>query len=331
MSDMRLVNLPIRDEIFDAAPVPLVVLDERHRIVALNPMFRSMLPTPDDAVGRGLLDVFPEADERRARFFEAYDRSLAGATVVLDRELYRVQVPDGAPDEFEDRWWTVRISPLDHPDGRRILLVIEDRTPEMLAEQMASTVTAELLHRTANLSSLIAVIARQSARNATEVPAYCEALVARIEALMQTTRVLSGTQWKGAPMAELVESALAPFETVLAGRVTIDGTSAAICAHGAQALTMGLHELATNAAKHGALARPGGKLRISWAPTDEGELRFLWHETGAGPTLAPEREGFGTTMLTKLLPMQLQGSADREFTADGLRYRLDIGEAMLAS
>ncbi|MCK0166486.1 PAS domain-containing protein [Jannaschia sp. S6380] len=331
MNDTHDTGRSAPEDVFEAVAIPLVILDREHRIVDMNTRFRTMLSVPPEVIGRRMLDVFAETDERRARFERAYDRALRGETVVLDREYYRVQPGDGDDEGWEDRWWTVGVSPLDRRDGRHIVLVIEDRTSEVLAERMNETIASELQHRMANLASLIGVIAQQSARGATDVDAFGEALIARIEALTHATRILSGEQWTGAPVAELVSGALKPFESVLGNRVSIGGAAVALTAPAAQALTMGLHELATNAVKHGALSRSAGRLAIAWAPAENGGLDLEWRETGTGPTANPEHAGFGTTMLTRLLPTQLQGEAERTFTRDGMEYRLRIGPAMRAT
>ena len=205
-----------------------------------------------------------------------------------------------------------------------IIGAVTDVTERVRSVEMKDAVQRELQHRIGNLAALVSVIARQSARSATDVATYARDLVARIETLTHATRLLSGSNWRGTKVRELVSTALAPFDGLAEGRTVVRGPDVTLGAGAGQALVMGLHELATNAAKYGALSVPGGRIEVDWKRDGPGGLALRWRETGVGPVAPPEHRGFGSTILTTLLPAQLDGTASHRFEADGLCYDITV-------
>jgi len=126
-------------------------------------------------------------------------------------------------------------------------------------------------------------------------------------------------------MANLVESALEPFRSKEKERVHTSGPSLHVAAPSAVMISMMLHELATNAAKYGALSNESGEVFIDWHPVGDGDARvqLSWRETGGPAVATPTRKGFGTTLIQRGLAGQLGGKADIEFAPSGLRCTLE--------
>src|SRR5262249_32746697 len=121
------------------------------------------------------------------------------------------------------------------------------------------------------------------------------AFVARLQALARANRQMSKSDWSGVELRELVETELEPFKT----NVTVEGGPIKVHPQDAQNLSLALHELVTNAAKYGALSSVLGRVHVSWKIIRENNptLHFRWQERGGPRVVAPDRQGFGTTLL----------------------------------
>jgi two-component sensor histidine kinase len=145
---------------------------------------------------------------------------------------------------------------------------------------------------------------------------------------------LSSRHWQGLPLAELVRRVLAPYAT--AGTVRIEGSEdVVLSAEAGQTVAMVLHELATNAAKFGALSAKDGCVAVRWDHLRNGgsqsRLRIQWEESG-GPTVRPqERSGYGTSVIRHLVPYELGGTADIVRSPDGIHCTLEIPARWLES
>jgi two-component sensor histidine kinase len=199
-----------------------------------------------------------------------------------------------------------------------------------IAERRRSLVVAELNHRVKNMLATVQAIAAQTLRATGGDPArFIEALTARLKALARAHDLLTSNAWEDMELSTVVKAALAPWLAP-----TQDGKPPAVsvrCTCGfalnlrplqAQALVLALHELATNAAKYGALSRPGGQVEVWCGPGEDGMAGLRWIESG-GPRIeaSPERRGFGTRLLERGLARDLGSGASVElrFEPGGLR------------
>jgi PAS domain S-box-containing protein len=208
-------------------------------------------------------------------------------------------------DTGEIRWIQALGRPLRGPDGRpvRIVGVSLDITERRAAEERQALLMREVDHRAKNALAVALSIVQLAPR---DVPAeaFAAGVTARIAAMARTHSLLASEGWVGADLATLVEAELAAY----AGHVETAGPPLRISAGAAQPVAMLLHELATNAAKHGALSASEGRISLAWSREAEA-LRLVWRERG-GPTLAgpPSRSGFGSRLLVSLAERQLGGS-----------------------
>lgn len=183
----------------------------------------------------------------------------------------------------------------------------------------------ELNHRVKNTLAAVQSIARQTLRPGRPADQTIELFTARLVALSAAHNVLTRQNWEGAVLPEIVSGALDPFGVHGEGRLTATGPEVRLSARAALALAMALHELATNAAKYGALSTEAGRVELDWRlePSDEGaRLELEWRERG-GPPVSPRRHGgFGSRLLTQGLPAELDGVAELDFAPDGLVCRI---------
>jgi len=196
------------------------------------------------------------------------------------------------------------------------------------AEAMQSLLVDELNHRVKNTLQTVQAIAAQTFRHAHDIPGALQKFDGRVAAMGRANGLLSEERWRNADMVELVESALEPFRAQdrAKDRVHISGPNLPVAAPSAVMISMMLHELATNAAKYGALSNDTGEVFIDWhtaGDNDGARVRLTWREIGGPSVTAPERTGFGTTLIQRGLTSQLGGSAEIEFAPDGLRCTLE--------
>ena len=185
---------------------------------------------------------------------------------------------------------SLTVSPIFSADGRVIgaSKIARDITIAKRAQEQQKVLLAEIMHRVKNTLATVQAIASQTLRRA---PAEeRDAFTARLHALSKAHDLLTSDKWDRAPLRAVVEAAIGPFQRE---RFVLEGPEAWLSASTSLHLTLALHELATNAAKYGALSNAAGRVHVRWKTTDTGQLRFSWQERG-GPTVAqPERKGFG--------------------------------------
>lgn len=210
-----------------------------------------------------------------------------------------------------------------HEAERDVEARIAHRTAELdAANRQLSLTSHEAAHRSANLAAVILSMARETARRAPDLPAFMERFTGRVSALARATSSLSGAAaGAGLSMRDVVRGQLAPMLDTFGDRIALDGPPVEVDAREAQHVALAVHELATNAVKHGALSVPQGRVDAGWRQ-DGGDIVLAWRETGAAQPPQPTARGFGTTLLMLAVPNALRGTAARTLDADGLLYEL---------
>lgn len=186
----------------------------------------------------------------------------------------------------------------------------------------------EMQHRVKNMLSTVQSIAALSARGATDPGEFARAFGQRLRAMADTHALLMSDGGAAAPLDALLARELAPYARDPSPRVEYAGPAVLLPADAAIALVLVIHELATNAAKHGALSGDKGRVRIAWRMIEAGPARRLeldWEETGGPPvTGPPERQGFGSRLLRQVLGGRLQGQTTLEWRQAGLVARIEL-------
>jgi two-component sensor histidine kinase len=222
-------------------------------------------------------------------------------------------------------------------DLRRMRDELEERVQMRTAEleranALIKVSMREAVHRSSNLLAVVSALARQSARGVNSVEAFLSAFSGRIDALAKATAsVMRSGPEEGADLGAVMREQLEPLLMTFGQRVRVEGPPVRIGPVAAQQLSLAVHELGTNAQKYGALAGEDGDVDLTWE-LDGGEMRLTWRETvtgGMGSASAAKGTGFGTRLLTMVVPNSLQGRAVRELGADGLLYALTVPRAAL--
>ncbi|UTP38337.1 PAS domain S-box protein [Phenylobacterium sp. LH3H17] len=203
-------------------------------------------------------------------------------------------------------------------DGRprRVIGTAQDITAQVVARERQDLLLAELNHRVKNNLATVQAIAAHAFRSAGHDPgAFRRAFEERLQSLARGHDLLTRNVWETAELTEIFAAALAPFDQAC---VRLHGEAGFVRLKPdlAVSLVMVLHELATNAAKYGALSAPGGDVAIDWSMEPQG-LRIVWRESGGPPVSPPQREGFGSRLIRAALG-SFGGSAMLAFPPEGL-------------
>jgi two-component sensor histidine kinase len=203
------------------------------------------------------------------------------------------------------------------------------RTARKAAEAQRETMSRELDHRIKNLITTIQAVARQSLRGK-GLDAELSVFSDRLKAMASAHDLLIVDSWQTASIPALVRRAVKPFDDPAMARFDLSGPEVQVNSRAAMALSMALHELATNAVKYGALKSVGGRIEIAWT-AEGGEFRLQWTETG-GPEVRPRTAmGFGSTMIEQVLSQQIGGTVTMDFDPRGLRVAVTVpAELVLA-
>ncbi|ADJ23176.1 signal transduction histidine kinase [Hyphomicrobium denitrificans ATCC 51888] len=207
----------------------------------------------------------------------------------------------------------------------RVIGTLLDITERKSADSHQQLLMAELDHRVKNILANVAAIARLSSSNATSIDTFASALDGRIHAMSAAHDLLRQSSWTGVDLHKLVAGALEPFKSRTDNDIVIEGERVRLTSKFAQSMALVLHELATNAVKHGALSTSGGKVSVGWSrvPTPDGEkIKFAWTERGGPPCAKPIRKGFGLTVI-RSASSECGGQANMDLSTEGFEFSFE--------
>lgn len=214
---------------------------------------------------------------------------------------------------------------------------VKERTAAIRAsEQQVRLLAREVDHRAKNALAVVQATLQLTPK--TDLDTYVQAVAGRVSALARAQTLLSQNQWRGASLQALLRAELAPFVSEAGGefntRAELDGLAVLLPPAAAQPLAMAVHELATNAVKHGALSVPGGQATVSWRLSDTEEapsdlLTLRWEESKGPPVAPPSRRGFGFRMLEAIVRGQLGGRLSLFWFSSGLVCEIEMSLARL--
>jgi PAS domain S-box-containing protein len=279
--------------------------DEGHRrIFGVDGNFAPTL----EAIRRA---VHPEDMQRLQTAFNELSQSNSSHRMEL-----RVMRPNG-----EIRWCSAAAAAGFDDKGQiaRVSGVTTDITDRKDAEMRQALLAREVDHRARNALAVVQAIVRLA--RAETVEGYTQAVEGRIRALAQTHELLSQSRWQGADVQRLVMEEIAPYRAT--GKIRAEGPSMIIAPETAQTIALTVHELATNAAKYGALSSKGGELDIRWM-FEDGLLKLVWNERGGSRTGKPVKTGFGMKIILANFSAQERGSVDFDWRKEGLLCKLAI-------
>lgn len=261
----------------------------------------------DPAGARVPLDQCPMADV------------LSGNVPAVSDQEVHIERPDGSRVTV-----VVNIRPLTDDSGKIVGAVncFYDITDRKHAEERQRFLMNELAHRGKNLLAVVQALASRSLSGKRPLAEERDALSQRIQALARSQSSLVTGGFEGAAVAEIVRLECESF----ADHITAAGPAVVLIRRVAQTFTFALHELATNAAKYGALAQPGGQIAIAWSVEGAGataRFRFQWREQGGPRVAPPTRTGFGRLLLESAVAQDFGDRPVLRFEPTGLIYEID--------
>jgi two-component system, chemotaxis family, CheB/CheR fusion protein len=344
----RVPFLPYPTPLFDAAGEligavnMLVDITDRKRVEEVRERLIAIVESSDDAIlSKDLNGIITSWNSGAERLFGYQAAEMVGKSVTI---LIPAERQDEEPEilkrirrgEHIDHYETVRVrkdgslidislsvSPLKDAGGRIIgaSKIARDITERKRAQARQDMLTRELYHRTKNTFAVVQAVVLRSFAGKKTVKDAKLTVASRLQSLANTHALLIDKQWHGADIADVVRSEMSPY----AERVTMEGPSVILTAQAAQNFALVLHELATNAAKYGALSTPPGRVRISWSASQvsgQGQFTFHWAEEGGPPVKPPIAKGFGHVVLEQVMG-EFFGTAPRiEFSPGGVSYAL---------
>jgi PAS domain S-box-containing protein len=283
------------------------VWDEgQRRIFGVDPDFEATLPTLRKLVHREDWSMLYQALKHARR--DAGSRQVE----------FRICRPDGGVG-----WCLGTVAASTDAANRiaRVSGVTIDITDRKEAEQRQLLLAREVDHRAKNALAVVHAIV--SLTRADNIAQFVAAVEGRVQALARAHSLLSESRWRGANISDIIEEELAPYRAPHFDRVRISGTSLSLDPSTAQALALALHELATNAAKYGALSQPSGRLQVSWSLANA-RLELQWIERGGPAPGQVEPGGFGLRVIKASVEGQLDGKVEFDWRQDGLRCSLSV-------
>lgn len=278
----------------DAADMAVWELDLQTGQVTGSPELNRLCGFPADAT--------PTREEFQARYapgeqerMEREGEALAARGETRIQTEYRQIWPDGS-----EHWMLLRaqIAPGSTGPGQRVVGVLMDITDRKNFEERLNTLVHEMRHRVKNTLAIAQSLASQSLRAPKSLEEGRNEYVARLRALGSATDLVLAKPEERAPIGEILNRVLAPYRGDGQDPFIISGDEVEVSGQTASQLALGVHELATNAAKYGALSCPDGRISVTTKRTTDG-VRISWVESGGPPVAAPVATGFGTRLLTR--------------------------------
>ncbi len=304
--------------IVESAMDAMLTIDADQRVVLFNAAAVLMFGVPaEDALGSPLERFIPQ---RFRGAHAAHIRGFAEAGIT-SRAMGKLGTLSGLRINGEEFPLEASISQADLGGGKLFTVIIRDITERRRAEQQQSLLLAELAHRVKNTLAVVQSVAVHTRRFAAPEQ-FLDTFTGRLAALGHAHDLLTRSEWQGAALADVVRFSFEPYDvTGGSAQWTIEGPTLWLAPNEAVTLSLAFHELATNAAKYGALSDGHGTVDVSWtarpadAPT---EVVIHWAERGGPPVAVPTRSGFGSRLLDVAVPHELGGRTTLEFLPAGL-------------
>jgi len=311
--------------LFSQTAVGFTELDLDGCVTRVNESMRRLLGRGDEVLGLPIEQLMHPLDREKWRRLLAQN-ARDGESFGIEKRCLR---PDGS------EVWAV--STVTRLVGERrsspgeFFVVTIDVSERREAERLRGLLVAELNHRVRNNIVTVQSLVRHSRMNAVTPQEFETALDARLAALARAHDLLMRETWTAASLGELVVDTLAPYALGREGRVRSQGPTILLAPTAAVTLNMALHELATNAAKFGALSNEEGRVNVSWT-VKQSAIDLVWHESD-GPLVAPpQRRGFGRRLIERGATQELGGAVTLSFAPSGVTcaFRIPLSQKVMA-
>lgn len=308
--------------VVETAPDAMVIADEGDRIVLVNAEAERMFGyRRAEMIGQRVGMLMPE--ELRGSHAGLLRRFLASPQIRrmgYGQDLLGLR-KDGARFPIE-----TNLSVLPGRDSSLVSSAIRDVSQRREAEERQALLIRELNHRVKNTLTIVQSIVAQTLRTAADPKSFATAMTTRLMALSKCLDALTRNDWTGASMRDIATEQLRPYERGGTECFSLTGPDVKLTPNRSVSLGLILGELATNAAKHGALSS-GGRVDIGWTIEGGGAgrtLRLLWRESGGPGVGAARRRGFGTQLIERSAKSGLKGSGRLRFAPDGVECEIEF-------
>jgi PAS domain S-box-containing protein len=301
------------EAIVQSAMDAVISFDEELRIILFNPAAERMFGySADEVLGKQVSMLFPESfrGEELQNLHELFQ------TGDLNRRFDSLVAVRRGGEEFPI---DASISQVTVAGERVGTIIVRDITERKTNEEARALLAREVDHRAKN--ALAVAQALVGLTKADTMQDFADAIRGRIESLGRAHSLLSQSQWRGAPLDQLIRDEILPYAKE--GQVLLNGPKVSCTAGAVQSLSLLFHELATNAVKYGALGSDGGHVTIGWRFQGESML-VRWKEQGGPPVVPPKRKGFGTKLLNQVSGRQLNAELDFDWDPNGLTVEITL-------
>lgn len=306
--------------LFDNAPGLMCVLrGPQHIFEFVNRAWTDLVER--DVIGIPVSEALHEI--RGHSLIRLLDTVYASGKVYTGRGL-SFSLPRRDETHMVERYLDLTYQPIFDSSGQVSGIFISgmDATDRILAQEQQRLLMDELNHRVKNMLATVCAIARNTSRGSRDSGDFVETFQSRLMALSRTHNALTHGQWQGADLHDLLQAEFEPYG--IGQRVLLSGGVLRLTPRSALSLGMVFHELATNAAKYGALSVPEARLDIRWQRLAEPDSPLVldWRENGGPAVQPPRRQGFGSRLIERSITQELHGALTVEYGADGLHYRI---------
>jgi PAS domain S-box-containing protein len=307
--------------IFNTVVDGIITIDHKGAVVTLNPAAARLFGhDPEEVIGRNVKMLMPEPfrsehDTYLVNYLETGQAKVIG----IGRQVYGLR-KDGSNFPME-----VSVSETEVAGRRMFTGVLRDITRRKRSEERQRLLVGELDHRVKNILAQVAVVAASTRRDSRSIDDFLGSLSGRIQSMAIAHTLLSEAGWHAVGLDALICKLLAPY--VAGTNVTISGPDVVLDSAKIQAVARVLHELATNAAKYGALSIPSGQVAVNWDLKPNGavtHLHLVWRELGGPPVTSAHPSSYGTNLIRNLIPHELGGTVDLMFAKTGVSCRIEI-------
>ena len=302
-------------EMFMQAPGFVAVLSGPEHVFQMHNDAYAQLIGHRDIAGKTIRAALPELEGQN--YFEFLDSVYETGEPYEGRES-RAMLQRERGADLEEVFVNFIYQPIRDPHNKVVGIFVQghDVTDNVQAAQRQKLMIDELNHRVKNTLATVQSIAMQTARSHTDPATFAESFQARLLALSHTHDLLTRSHWEGADLRAILE-----HETAAHGvqRISLNGHPLALGPAAALSFGMVFHELATNAAKYGALSTPDGRVMVDWAVANQANpvLHLTWREIGGPPVVAPQRRGFGSRLIERNVRHDLAGDVKLDYATSG--------------
>jgi two-component sensor histidine kinase/CHASE3 domain sensor protein len=297
---------------------PLIVASQDRNLVYRWLSGAALKVPAETIIGRSDDDILVEP--ARTKVIEAKRAVLAGG----EPRRFETAMPEGEGRSI----FLINLLPTRDAGGviDGVTSVAIDVTEQRDREAHVRLLMRELQHRSKNTLAVVQAMARQTAATSGSLDHFLDRFAARLTALGASHALLVEEGWRGARVHELIRSQLGHYVDLIGRQVFLDGPELFLPVQAAQNIGLALHELATNAAKYGALSTAQGRVDIVWSVAPDAQGRMTadldWRESGGPPVVAPTRRGFGRTIIERTVSRAVAGEVTIDYLPEGVRWRL---------